>query len=194
MKLPELTIRLPDWVAATLEKSPAIFPEMEDRMNFVVDLSQKNIDHRTGGPFGAAVFDPEGRLVAAGVNMVIPQNCSILHAEMVAIALAQKVLTRFDISDGGRFSFDLFTSTEPCAMCFGAIPWSGICRVVCGAGRKDAEAVGFDEGPKPENWIAELKVRGIDVVTDIGREKAAAVLSDYAKTGGLIYSPGGLNI
>ena len=115
-------------------------------MNFVIDLSRQNIERATGGPFGAAVFDADGRLVAPGVNMVIPQNCSILHAEMVAMALAQKVLGRFDLSDGGCQTFSLFTSTEPCAMCFGAIPWSGVRRLVCGAARKDAEAVGFDEG------------------------------------------------
>ena len=188
MKLPELTIRLPDWVEDCVKKSPAIFPAMEDRMNFVVDLSRQNIARETGGPFGAAVFDPDGRLIAPGVNMVIPQNCSILHAEMVAMALAQKVLGRFDLSNGGCEKFSLVTSTEPCAMCFGAIPWSGVRRVVCGAARKDAEAVGFDEGPKPANWIAELKQRGIDVITDVCRETAAAVLRDYAASGGLIYN------
>ena len=188
MKLPELTIQLPDWVGDYIKTSPAIFPAMDDCMDFVIDLSRQNIERATGGPFGAAVFDADGRLVAPGVNMVIPQNCSILHAEIVAMALAQKVLGRFDLSDGGCQTFALFTSTEPCAMCFGAIPWSGVRRVVCGAARKDAEAVGFDEGPKPANWIAELKQRGIDVVTDVCRETAAAVLKDYAASGGLIYN------
>ena len=190
MTLPEFTIQLPDWVSDCIKTSPALFPAVEDQMDFVIDLSRQNIDRATGGPFGAAVFDPAGRLVAPGVNMVIPQNCSILHAEMVAMALSQKVLGRFDLSNGGCETLSLVTSTEPCAMCFGAIPWSGGRRVVCGAARKDAEAVGFEEGPKPENWIAELNRRGIDVVTNVCREKAAAVLKDYAASGGLIYNCG----
>ncbi|MEZ4602049.1 MAG: hypothetical protein R2861_01160 [Desulfobacterales bacterium] len=58
---------------------------MEDQMNFVVDLSRKNIERATGGPFGAAVFDrrpPCGTRRQRGDS----QNCSILHAEMVAMA------------------------------------------------------------------------------------------------------------
>ncbi len=190
MKLPKLAIQLPEWVAEYVDQSPKIFSGIEDRMDFVIELSRKNIEHQTGGPFGAAVFDANGCLVAPGINMVIPSNCSILHAEMVAIALAQKILGRFDISDGGKFDFDLFATTEPCAMCFGAIPWSGVSRLVCGARGEDARAIGFDEGPKLENWISALADRGLGVIRDVRREKAAAVLRDYMKTGGLIYNPG----
>ena len=189
MKPPELTIRLPEWVAEYLDQSSKIFPCIEDRMDFVIELSRKNIENQTGGPFGAAVFDETGRLIAPGINMVIPANCSIFHAEMVAIALAQKVLGRFDISNGGKFDFDLVATTEPCAMCFGAIPWSGVHRLVCGARGEDAQAIGFDEGPKLKNWTAALSDRGIDVIRDVHREKAAAVLNDYLKSGGLIYNP-----
>ena len=191
MKLPELTIQLPEWVAEFLDQLPEIFSSIEDRMDFVIELSRRNIKHLTGGPFGAAVFDADGRLIAPGINMVIPQNCSILHAEMVAIALAQRVLGRYDISDGGKFDFALFTTTEPCAMCFGAIPWSGVRRLVCGARKEDAQAIGFDEGPKLENWTAALLDRGIDVIQDVRRKKASAVLNDYIKYGGRIYNPGG---
>jgi tRNA(Arg) A34 adenosine deaminase TadA len=67
------------------------------------------------------------------VNVVVTHNCSILHAEMVAIALAQKKLGRYDISDEGKSDYELVASTELCAMCFGAIPWSGVTRLVCGA-------------------------------------------------------------
>ncbi|MCD6584495.1 MAG: nucleoside deaminase [Desulfobacteraceae bacterium] len=191
MQLPKFTIQLPEWVAEYIDHAPKIFPGIEDRMDFVIELSRKNIDHQTGGPFGAAVFDADGRLIAPGINMVTTANCSILHAEMVAIALAQKVLGRFDISDGGKFDFALFATTEPCAMCFGAIPWSGVRRLVCGARKEDAQAIGFDEGPKLENWTAALLDRGIDVIQDVRRERATAVLNDYVKYGGRIYNPGG---
>ncbi|MBC2715366.1 MAG: nucleoside deaminase [Desulfobacteraceae bacterium] len=189
MKLPELTIQLPEWVAEYVDQSSQVFSDIEDRMDFVIELSRKNIEHQTGGPFGAAVFDAAGRLIAPGANMVIPSNCSILHAEMVAIALTQKVLGRFDISDGGKFDFALFATTEPCAMCFGAIPWSGVRRLVCGARKEDAQAIGFDEGPRIENWTDALADRGINVIRDVRREKAAAVLNDYVKYGGRIYNP-----
>lgn len=162
---------------------------MKDRMRFVIELSGKNIHNKTGGPFGAAIFDGAGKLIAPGINMVIPENCSVLHAEMVAIMMAQKILGRYDLSDGGKESFDLFATTEPCAMCFGAIPWSGVKRLVCGARCNDAEAIGFDEGPKPSYWISALKQRGIEVVQDVLKDEAKSVLAAYAGTGGLIYNP-----
>lgn len=190
MNFPAFTFRLPDWVDEFLRHQPAIFLKPEDRMRLVIELAHRNIAHETGGPFGAAVFDASGALVAPGVNLVITVNCSILHAEITAIAMTQKILDRYDISDGGRLDFELVASSEPCAMCFGAIPWAGIRRLVCGARATDAEAVGFDEGPKPADWVRALTDRGIEVTRDVLRSEAASVLKDYAAGGGLIYNAG----
>jgi tRNA(Arg) A34 adenosine deaminase TadA len=159
-------------------------------MRFVVALARQNVERQSGGPFGAGVFDEQGHLVAAGVNIVVTRNCSILHAEMVAIAMAQKELGRYDISDEGKSNYELVTSTEPCAMCFGALPWSGITRLVCGARDEDARRIGFDEGPKLHNWEQALEERGIEVVRDILRREAAAVLDLYVQLGGPIYNAG----
>jgi tRNA(Arg) A34 adenosine deaminase TadA len=76
-------------------------------------------------------------------------------------------------------------------MCFGAIPWSGIVRVVSGARNADARRIGFDEGPKPRAWRAALEQRGIEVMSDIQRNKAKAVLSNYVRCGGQIYNSRG---
>ena len=73
-------------------------------------------------------------------------------------------------------------------MCLGAIPWSGVRRVVCGARGEDACAIGFDEGAKPADWVAELTGRGIEVTRDVLRSEARAVLNHYHTTGGLIYN------
>jgi tRNA(Arg) A34 adenosine deaminase TadA len=163
----------------------------EARMRFVIDLARQNTQQGTGGPFGAAVFEiPSGRLVSAGVNLVEMSNCSIAHAEMMAITFAQQAIHSFDLGRNGTVH-ELVTSTEPCAMCLGAIPWSGVKRVVCGARGKDACAIGFDEGAKPHNWIAALRHRGIEVVRDVLRGQARSVLQEYFKSGGLIYNPAG---
>ena len=187
---PQVCIKLPFWMESFLAESPKVFPTDAEKMRFTIGLSRKNIEHNTGGPFGAAVFGMDGRLVAPGVNMVIPSNCSILHAEMVAIAFSQKKVGRFDLSNGGAVALDLFASTEPCAMCFGAVPWSGVSRLVCGARDSDARKVGFDEGPKPSSWVKALKDRHIRVVRNLMRKEAAAVLIDYAVSGGVIYNSG----
>jgi tRNA(Arg) A34 adenosine deaminase TadA len=183
----ELRIALPDWVVEFLAGRPLVLPAMEDRMRLVVDLARQNIRRQTGGPFGAAVFDEAGGLVAAGVNLVVSGHCSILHAEIVAVALAQKRLGRYDLGDQGRRQYELVTATEPCAMCFGAIPWSGVSRVVCGARDEDARGIGFDEGPKLPDWAGALASRGVRVTRDVLRAEAVAVLEEYARGGGHIY-------
>lgn len=188
--LPEVNIRLPEWVEGFLAKGTQSFPTAEDRMRFVIELAHQNVLHETGGPFASAVFDGDGRLVAPGVNMVMAANCSVLHAEIVALALAQKAVGRYDLSDGGRFFYELVAAAEPCAMCFGAVHWSGARRLVCGARTEDAQAIGFDEGPKPTDWVAALGGRGIAVQRDVLREEATAVLREYLAAGGVIYNPG----
>jgi tRNA(Arg) A34 adenosine deaminase TadA/catechol 2,3-dioxygenase-like lactoylglutathione lyase family enzyme len=186
----ELHFALPHWLgdAARVDET---FPTVGDRMRHVVDLSHRNVLHETGGPFAAGIFDAGGALVAAGVNVVVPQDCSILHAEVVAIALAQRRLARYDLSEGGRLGFELVASTEPCAMCFGALPWSGVTRLACGARAQDARVIGFDEGPKPQDWVGALEARGIRVTRDVLREDAAAVLRLYAERGGVVYNARG---
>ncbi len=189
MERPGFRIHLPPWVAGFLRRSPQVFDTDRERMRLAVALARENVERRTGGPFGAAVFDENGRLVAPGMNLVMSSNCSILHAEIVAIALAQKNLGRYDIGDGGRSRYTLAASAEPCAMCFGAVPWSGVARLVCGARGADARRIGFDEGPKPSGWRKALQARGIEVTRDVLREEAVAVLALYVDMGGPIYNP-----
>jgi tRNA(Arg) A34 adenosine deaminase TadA len=186
------TIELPRWVGGLVGRGdPAVFPTREDRMRLVIALARENVRRGSGGPFGAGVFDADGHLVAPGVNLVAASNCSVLHAEMVALVLAQGSLGRYDISDGGRRDYELAASTEPCAMCFGAIPWSGVTRLVCGARDEDARRIGFDEGPKLADWQHALEARGVQVTRDVLRHEAADVLSLYAEAGGVIYNAGG---
>jgi len=186
----ELWIRLPDWVSGFVGEGEVAFSSVEGRMGFVVGASRENVRRETGGPFGAGVFDGDGRLISFGVNIVEASNCSVLYAEIVAIAFAQKALGRYDLSNGGKEHYELVTSTEPCAMCFGAVPWSGVKSLVCGARDEDARSIGFDEGPKLANWVEALEQRGISVVRDVLREEATAVLREYAEGGGTIYNAG----
>ncbi len=186
----EIVLNLPDWVNSLVEGSAGVFPTVEERMRFVIELSRQNVERRTGGPFGAGIFEQKsGRIIAAGVNQVESSKCSIAHAEILTIALAQKTLGNYDISGEQGAGFELVTSTEPCAMCLGAVCWSGVKSIVCGARDKDARRIGFDEGPKPQNWSQEFAERGIYVVQDVLREKAAEVLAEYRERGGLIYNP-----
>lgn len=177
-----LTIDLPDWVWDIAEETR---PEVEDRMDAVLEMADRNVADG-GGPFAAAVFDDQGRMVGPGVNRVVAASAAIAHAEIVAIAVAGQSLGTWDLASAGRF--ELVSTTEPCAMCLGAVPWSGVRRLVCGARDADARAVGFDEGRKPADWVAHLESIGIDVLQDVRREEAAELLRRYADSGGAIYN------
>ena len=189
MSFPQVTLELPGWVEEFLPDPRGTYPTEEDRMRLVVELSRLNVERGTGGPFGAAIFEREtGRLLAPGVNLVVPASCSVAHAEMVAIMIAQQVAGDFDLGGGGKPAYALYASTEPCAMCLGATPWSGVRGLSCGARDEDARAVGFDEGAKLPDWIAALEEIGISVKRDVLREDAARVLFDYSNGGGEIYN------
>jgi tRNA(Arg) A34 adenosine deaminase TadA len=184
---PQIHWQLPDWVAALIDGWQAEFETETGRMSLAVALARHNIESGTGGPFGAAVFDLERhQLVAPGVNLVTQALSSSAHAEVVALSIAQQVVGQFDLASVGRF--ELVTSAEPCAMCLGAVPWSGVVSVVCGAHAADAEAVGFDEGDRPAEWTKTLARRGIAVKTGVERAAAKAVLDDYLAGGGAIYN------
>ena len=193
MIFPTYTIQLPEWVNTCISESKTIYATNEERMELVIKLSARNIKHN-GGPFGAAVFEREtGKLIAPGINLVMQTNCSVVHAEIVAIILAQQKMATFDLGAEGLPAYELFTSTEPCAMCLGAIPWSGISSLICAARDEDARKIGFDEGEKPEKWIKSLAVRGIRVTRDVLRDKAKTILQQYVDEGGIIYNGRGIN-
>jgi tRNA(Arg) A34 adenosine deaminase TadA len=186
------TVRLdlPSWIGSFCEELPEHLESPEDRMAVAISLSRQNVIHDSGGPFGALVVEQvSGQVIALGVNRVEPANCSSAHAEIMALSLAQQMLASWNLSGGGRGDMQLVTSCEPCAMCLGAIPWSGVRSVLCGASKADAEAAGFDEGDRPDDWTERLAVRGITVVRGLLRNQAARVLEHYARNGRTIYGP-----
>ncbi len=190
MKMTErCIIELPEWVPVFLQSWQQPLASITERMQLAIALSAENIRHESGGPFGAIVVREEsGELVSVGINLVTSAGLSIAHAEMVALSLAQASIGEWNLREAGRLQ--LITSCEPCAMCFGAIPWSGVKSLIYGAKKKDAEAAGFDEGDKPDQWVRSLQKRGLVVQSSVLRAEAAAVLAGYKESGGAIYNVG----
>lgn len=179
---------LPAWLPPFVAGWEGGLDSAEDRMRLAIALSRENVARGSGGPFAALVYDLDRRrLLAAGVNLVTSLNLSAAHAEIIAISLAQSALGDWNLAAAG--AVELTSSCEPCAMCYGAIPWSGVRRVVCGAGKEDAERAGFDEGDKPPDWFEALERRGIEVRRGVLREEAAVVFEKYARESGVIYNP-----
>jgi len=181
-------IEYPDWVDGTVDWDRPYVTD-EDRMRVAIALSLRNVECRTGGPFGAAIFEAaSGRLVSVGMNSVVRHNNCTLHGEMVAFMMAQRRLGSFTLNGKGMPMHELHTSCEPCAMCLGATLWSGVRRVVYGAAREDASRLNFEEGPVFPESYKYLEDRGISITRQVLRDEARAVLELYRSQSGKIYN------
>ena len=187
----QVHLTLPAWVHDAVDTART-YPSDDAKVALATDLSQRNVEAATGGPFGAAVFGPDDRIIAVGVNRVLPHACSVAHAEMMAYMLAQGRTQRLrlnrDADDNPLGPITLATSSQPCCQCYGATVWAGVDRLLIGARSEDVEELTeFDEGPLPADWVGALNARGIEVVRDIERDAARKVLRAYGEQGGQRY-------
>ena len=182
-----LSIALPAWAGDW--DPPASVAGLPDRMRLVLELAMRNVAEQTGGPFAAAVFERDsGRLVSIGVNRVVPVGSSIAHAEVLALGLADQALGTYDLGSGLP-AMQLVSSSQMCAMCLGAVVWSGVAEVAWATTAGDVVAtIGFDEGPTPPDYAAQLAHRGITVVPGVMRAEGLAVLRRYVAEGGIVYN------
>jgi tRNA(Arg) A34 adenosine deaminase TadA len=94
-------------------------------------------------PFGALLVDERNQVVLEAENTVVTERDFTGHAE---INLMRQASQRFSPEQLARCT--LYTSTEPCAMCAGAIHWGKVGRVVYALGASDLYAI---VGPSPEH-------------------------------------------
>jgi tRNA(Arg) A34 adenosine deaminase TadA len=157
-------------------------------MRLCIALGRQNV-LTGGGPFGSAVFEIEsGRLAGIGVNLVVPLNNSVLHAEMVAFMDAEARLGSYTLAADDLPAHEVVTTCEPCAMCLGASLWAGVKRIVYGATRADAQELDFDEGPVFPQSYDYLRQRGVEVIPEVLRAEARSIFKLYRDRQGPIYN------
>jgi tRNA(Arg) A34 adenosine deaminase TadA len=197
-----VVITLPKWTNEFInDRKGKVYTTDEEMMQVAMDLADRNITEGTGGPFGTAIFEydiltGETTLFSIGINQVVALGNSTLHGEMTAIQFGEKKLGTFSFPRaksktkdvlGSTKEYHLYTSCAPCAQCLGGTLWSGVSKLVCGAGKEDAEAIGFDEGPVYAKSYEALEASGCNVKHGVLREQGAAILRRYAETG-VIYN------
>ena len=161
-----------------VKKAEKILTELQEEL--------RNLIKQDIGPFLAAIYDENGKLIAKETNSVVHEQCSNNHAEMNVIRAAEKTLGTYDLAP---YNLSLYVTSEPCIMCLGGILWSGIRNVYFGVPSKRVEEItGFDEGFKP-HWLDEFKARGINVYGNICQEMGEQVLEQYVKMGKEVYKP-----
>jgi tRNA(Arg) A34 adenosine deaminase TadA len=111
----------------------------EKFMKKAIELSNRGMEEGDGGPFGAVIVKGE-KIIAEGNNQVTSKNDPTLHAEIVAIRSACKILNTFDLS-----GCTLYTSCEPCPMCLGAVYWAQLDKIFYANTKEDAAKIGFDD-------------------------------------------------
>ncbi len=112
---------------------------MKNILKILKEEAFKGMKKGDGGPFSAVVVK-DGEIIAKGHNMVIGKNNPVLHAEIVATMRASKKLKRFDLSD-----CEIYSSCEPCPMCFSALHWARYKKVYFVLTKVQAEKIGFDD-------------------------------------------------
>ena len=127
-------------------------------------------------PFGALIVNEAGETVAAGLNNAVrPAGDPTQHAETVVCADAAKRMTEAELA-----KCTLYTSTEPCAMCAGAIYWVGVGRVVFGLSETGLMRYtgSHEENPTLDLPCREVFARGqkkIEVVGPLLEDEAGKV-------------------
>ncbi|ROP66613.1 deaminase [Curtobacterium sp. PhB115] len=183
----ELRVGVPDWLRDAHAAVPERLPTRAERFALVNALAARNIEEGTGGPFAAAVVDEEtGDVLSIGVNLVLHSNVSSMHAEVVTLGLAHSRTGSWNLGRDVGHRRVLVVNAQPCVMCLGALLWSGVSALEFAADGSTVERItGFDEGPVPADWRAQLVERGIDVHQegDTGEEVALERYRDLVESG-----------
>ena len=75
----QLNLTLPNWIDSFLAKYPKMISDPEEQMRFVLSLTDRNIREKTGGPFGAAVFEQDSGNWFRLVSMLSSSKTALLH-------------------------------------------------------------------------------------------------------------------
>jgi len=127
--------------------------------------AQKNLSDMRGGPFGACIVKGN-EVIAISRNTVLKQDATC-HAEINAIRKASRKLRTYDLS--GCW---IYSTTEPCPMCFSAIHWSKINVLVYGNSIADAKSIGFNELPISSVRMKKLGGAKLKIISGCMRDEA----------------------
>ncbi len=141
-------------------------------MRIAVREARKNLVLPDGGPFGACIVS-KGKVIALARNTVLKEDATC-HAEINAIRKASRRLGTFDLS-GCR----IYSTTEPCPMCFSAIHWARIEEVFYGTTISDARRIGFNELRINARFLKKTGGSPVRITSGLLRTECRALLNDW---------------
>lgn len=143
-------------------------------MGFALREAEKNLSYMRGGPFGACIVKGN-KIIAASRNSVLKNDASC-HAEINAIRQASKKLKTYDLS-----GCIIYSTTEPCPMCFSAIHWAKIKVLVYGNAISDAKKIGFNELSISSAKMKKLGASKLKIISGFMRDKVNELFKKWNK-------------
>ena len=141
-------------------------------MILAIKEARKNLKTADGGPFGACIVKG-GKVIAASRNTVLKEDATC-HAEIKAIRLASKRLKHFDLS-----RCIIYSTTEPCPMCFSAIHWARLEAVIYGTNIADVKKLGFHELGISARKMKTTGKSGVKIFPGFMRKECLRLLADW---------------
>lgn len=143
-------------------------------MRVAIRAGRRNVARPDGGPFGACVARA-GVVLSVARNTVLARRDPTCHAEVNAIRAAARRLGAYELR-----GCVIYSTTEPCPMCFAAIHWAGIGRVVSGTRIADVARLGFRELTISNRRMRSIGGSGVELVEGFLRGECQALLADWA--------------
>lgn len=126
-------------------------------------------------PFGACIVK-NGEIISCVHNIVWETMDITAHAEIHAIRAAGKILNTVDLS-----GCVIYSTCEPCPMCFSACHWARISKIVCGTRIGDAKKFGFNELTIPNKEMKQCGKSPVEIVSDCLRDENLALFEFWNK-------------
>ncbi|MBR3677101.1 MAG: nucleoside deaminase [Alphaproteobacteria bacterium] len=155
---------------------------MNEILSKAIERARQTMKQNIGGPFGAAIIDAEGNILAVSSNSVLRDNDPTAHAEVNAIREACRKLESYDLS-----GCVLYTTAYPCPMCLSAIIWANIKKVYFGCRPQDAEAIGFRDDFIYRFIENKCTDKSVMEIAELDREECLQLFNEYQKENKTIY-------
>ena len=142
-------------------------------MEIAIAEAYRGIERGHGGPFGACLV-LGAEVLATGHNEVLKSNDPTRHAEICAITRAAK-----HMSSPHFKRCEIYSTTEPCVMCFAAIHWAQIPRLYFGTTVGDVKRLGFNELVVSNQTLKRLGKSKVNVTAGVMRDECRELLESW---------------
>ena len=126
-------------------------------------------------PYGAAIVK-DGAIVVKGFNTATRDRDTTAHAEVNVIRAAIKAIPGLSLR-----GYTLYTSSEPCPMCMGAIIWAAVSRVVFGASIQQLIDVGQPQINTSSEALIKTAFINVELTGGVLAAEALKVVRDWSK-------------